>query len=103
MITKSEAKRIGVQKGIHPLSDWVLVSLDVQKETVTDTGIVIPEDVITGTDRTRCGVVLAFGPNCKSSVEVGSTVVLDSYDQKACEIDVTTIMVREDNILAVKS
>lgn len=82
---------------IHPLSDWVLIALDVKGER-EENGIIIPD---LGEERTKTGKVLAAGPHCRE-VSVGDSVVLDSYDQKACEVDDKTVMVREDNILATK-
>jgi co-chaperonin GroES (HSP10) len=101
-VSKSEMKRKACQRGIHPLSNWVLIALEPEQETTSDGGIVLPESVSVGSDRTKFGQVMAFGPHCKANFEIGDVVVLDSYDQKACEIDDTTIMVREENILAVK-
>lgn len=87
---------------VVPLVDRVLIRLDVEKERVSDGGIVMPniEDKVYTTP-----VVAAVGPDVdmrKYSFGIGSKVIYNEYDAKRIRAKQKMfVLVKPENIWAV--
>lgn len=98
----------GVDKGIRPLSDRVLIKEQSVKagETTTKSGIIIP--VSTHEDKsTKRGTVIAVGPgkyesgtHVPMSLQIGDTVLFQWGDQIKVDGE-EYYLVRESEIMAV--
>jgi chaperonin GroES len=90
-----------------PLADRVVLK-PVESESVTASGIIIP-DTVSGKDKPERGVVVAVGPGkydedtlIPMTVKVGDTVIFSKYGFDQVKIDGTEyIVLSESNILAI--
>lgn len=92
---------------VRPYGKRVLVKL-VDAETVTESGLIIPE---TAQEKQMRGLVLAAGSGGENEdgefepldVRVGETVVFDKYAGTEIEVDgETRLIIDEEEILAVE-
>ena len=83
---------------VIPLGETVLIKLVDKKEDKTESGI-----IITGTevadDQLPMAEIIAIGPDCRSAIEVGQTVLVSKYAGSPAPGDTRILPI--DQVLAI--
>lgn len=86
---------------VIPLGQTVLVKLNNKKEKKTLGGIIIPDNSELATEDLPIAVIVAIGPDVRSIIEVGHTVLVSKYAGAQAPDGMRIIPV--DQVLAVCS
>ncbi len=69
----------GLDMMVLPLGETVLVKLDDKDDKKTESGIIIPATADMADEILPLAEIIAIGPDVKSAIEVGMTVLISKY------------------------